>query len=161
MQQNEFKEFGILIGKLSAAFCKTVDKGTVAIYFECLDDLSINQIEGAVKYIIKNRKEDGFPKVAEIRSVTLGSVEYRAVAAWGELVSQTYHIEKTFKDPLVEKIAQVAFGGLSNFYSGNERNDMADRPHFIRIYQLIANLREANADRKKLERGEVRRELSA
>lgn len=151
MDYNDLKRFSILIAVLQEIFIpnKPLSKERIQIYFDFLSDLSITQIEGAVSYIIKNKIIPTFPTIGEIRTATLGSMEHRAVKAWGELLDKTYNINKKFKDSLVLKVARIAFGRLENFYEGNPRNEMADRAHFIRTFQLIANLEEAKKEKKK------------
>lgn len=150
------EEFALLMAKLETAFFETIPKETVALYSDYLNDLSINQIKRAVDYLIDKRERRGFPAIAEIRSATLGSSEYEAVQAWGEILRRTYNIDKTFKDPLIPEVAKVAFGGLESFYAGDTRNEMADRAHFIRTYKLIANLKEAQEGRKMLKQKEAK-----
>jgi len=150
------KEFAFLMAKLETAFFETASKETVALYFEYLNDLSIDQIKRAVDYLIEKRERRGFPAIAEIRSATLGSSEYKAVQAWGELLGETYDLNKTFEDSLIPEVARVAFGGMKNFYTGDMKNEMADRAHFIRTYKLIANLKEAQVGRKRLRHKEVK-----
>ena len=154
MNLEDKKEFAFLMAKLETAFFESVSKVTVALYFDCLSDLSIKQITRAIDYLIDKRERRGFPPIGEIKSATLGSMEYKAIKAWGELLDKTYK-EKVFKDSLIYEVATVAFGSIENFYTGDTRNEMADRAHFIRAYKLIANLKEAQKDRKKLREGKA------
>jgi len=142
------KKFALLMAKLETAFFESIQKETVALYFDYLNDLAIEQINRAVDYLIDKRDKRGFPAIAEIRAATLGSTEYRAVEAWGQLLSGTYDLNKKYTDALIPEVAKVAFGGIKNFYAGDARNEMADRAHFIRAYKLIANLKEAQAGRR-------------
>lgn len=148
MNLDNKKGFAFLMAKLETAFFEPISKETVSLYFEYLYDLSIDQIKRAVDYLIEKREKRGFPAIAEIRSATLGSMEYKAVQAWGELVVGTYDLDKSYKDDLISEVATVAFGSLGDFYTGDTRNEMADRAHFIRTYKLIANLKEAQKDRR-------------
>lgn len=158
MNHNDLKRFSILIAVLQETFIpnKPLSKERIQIYFDFLSDLSITQIEGAVSYIIKNKIIPTFPTIGEIRTATLGSMEHKAVKAWGELLKNTYNINKEFKDSLVPKVAKIAFGRLENFYEGDPRNEMADRAHFIKTYQLIANLEEAQKEKKKALKGAIK-----
>ena len=143
------KEFALLMAKLETAFFESASKETVALYFDYLNDLSINQIKRAIDYLIEKRERRGFPTIAEIRAATLGSVEYKAVQAWGELLDQTYK-DKIFNDSIIPEVAKTAFGSMEEFYKGDKKNEMADRAHFIRTYKLIASLKEAQEGRKRL-----------
>ncbi len=156
MNLEDRKEFALLMAKLETTFFEAVSKETVALYFEYLNDLSISQIKRAVDYLVDKRERRGFPAIAEIRAATLGSSEYDAVQAWGEILGKTYDLGKTFEDPLIPEVAKVAFGGLESFYAGDKRNEMADRAHFIKAYKLIANLKEAQEGRKSLRQREVK-----
>ena len=149
------EQFAFLMAKLETVFFESISKESVILYFEYLNDLSINQVERAVDYLIKTREKRGFPAIAEIRAATLGSMEYKAVQAWGELLSQTY-VNAKFTDTLIPEVAKIAFGSLREFYAGDTKNEMADRAHFIRTYKLIANLKEAQEGRKKLRQGETK-----
>lgn len=150
------EQFAFLMAKLETVFFESISKESVILYFEYLNDLSINQVERAVDYLIKTREKRGFPAIAEIRAATLGSVEYKAVQAWGEVVKKTYG-DKIFNDDLIDKVMAVAFGSIETFYSGDMKNEMADRAHFIRTYKLIANLKEAQEGRKKLQQKEIKK----
>ena len=150
MNHEHREKFAFLMAKLETVFFESISKESVILYFEYLNDLSINQVERAVDYLIKTRERRGFPAIAEIRAATLGSVEYKAVQAWGELIGGTYNLDKKFNDSLIPKVATVAFGSIGDFYAGDTRNEMADRAHFIRTYKLIANLKEAQEGRKML-----------
>ena len=156
MNREDKKEFALLMAKLEIAFFETPSKVTVALYFDCLSDLAIEQIKRAVDYLIERRERKGFPLIGEIKSATLGSIEYRAIEAWGELLNATYDLEKTFKDSLIPEVARVAFGSTKEFYAGDKRNEMADRAHFIRAYKLIANLKEARKERGRLKQKETK-----
>ena len=144
------EQFAFLMAKLETAFFESISKVTVALYFDYLNDLSINQITRAVDYLIKKREKRGFPAIAEIRAATLGSVEYKAVQAWGSLLASTWDLNKTYKDPLIKEVTKVAFGSEKEFFAGDTKNGMADRAHFIRTYKLLANLKEAREGRKML-----------
>ena len=147
----EFKEkFAFLMAKLETVFFESISKESIILYFEYLNDLSINQVERAVDYLIKTREKRGFPAIAEIRSATLGSIEYKAVQAWGLLLASTWQLNKTYKDSLIKEVTRVAFGSVKEFFAGDTKNEMADRAHFIRTYKLIANLKEAQEGRKML-----------
>ena len=156
MNLEDKKEFALLMAKLETAFFETTSKEAVALYFEYLNDLSIDQIKRAADYLIEKREKRGFPAIAEIRSATLGSVEYRAVEAWGQLLSGTYKLNKEYADTLVPEVAKTAFGSIKEFYAADTKNEMADRAHFIRAYKLIANLREAQEGRKRLKQKETK-----
>ncbi len=141
------EKFAFLMAKLETVFFESISKESVILYFEYLNDLSINQIGRAVDHLVKTREKRGFPAIAEIRSATLGSIEYKAVQAWGELLDQTYK-DKIFGDSIIPEVAKTAFGSMEEFYKGDTKNEMADRAHFIRTYKLIANLKEAQRDRR-------------
>lgn len=155
MKVEDKEQFAFLMAKLETAFFESISKETVALYFDYLNDLSIDQIKRAVDYLIEKREKRGFPSIAEIRSATLGSIEYKAIQAWGELLSQAYG-DKIFNDSLIPEVAKVAFGSMEEFYKGDTKNEMADRAHFIRAYKLIANLREAQEGRRRLGKGKTR-----
>lgn len=150
MKNNEKEKFAFLMAKIETAFFEKMAKETVALYFDYLDDLSIDQISRAINFLIENRDRRGLPTIAEIRKATLGSMEIKAVKAWGELLDAThFKKEEDYKDSLISEVAKVAFGSLNNYFNGDNRNDMADRAHFIKTYQLISNLKEAQKDRIK------------
>lgn len=150
------KYFAFLMAQLETAFFESISKEAVALYVDFLNDLSIDQIKRAVDYLIERREKKGFPTIAEIRSATLGSVEYRAVEAWGQLLSGTYKLNKEYTDTLIPKVVKTAFGSIREFYSGDTKNEMADRAHFIRAYKLISNLKEAREGRKRLKQKETK-----
>lgn len=149
MQEDDLKKFAVLMAKFEIAFSEQITKEKMTLYFDYLDDLTIAQIGQAVDYLIERRERRGIPTIAEIRSATLGAIEYKAVQAWGELLNQKFQLEKSFEDRLIPEVTRIAFGSLDAFYSGEERNEMADRAHFLRAYKLIANLKEAQEGKRK------------
>ncbi|GAG37074.1 unnamed protein product [marine sediment metagenome] len=157
MNHEDRKHFAFLMAQLETAFFESVSRETVALYVDYLNDLSINQIQRAVEYLIAKREKRGFPAIAEIRTATLGSTEYKAVKAWGELVVGTYDLDKKYKDDLISEVATVAFGSIGDFYAGDKRNEMADRAHFIRTYKLIVNLKEAREGRRQLRQKDMKK----
>lgn len=159
MTKQDKKTFAFLLAKLETAFFESISKERVALYFDYLNDLSIGQIERAIDFLIERRERRGFPTIAEIRSATLGSMEYRAVEAWGEIMNKKFHFEKQFNDSLIPRVLKVAFGSLGGFYESDERNEMADRAHFLKTYKLIANLDEASRERRGLNQGKIEKRL--
>lgn len=148
-KKKDVMKFASLMGKLEAAFGESIDKPGMTLYFEYLNDMTIEMISGAVDYLIKNRDKRGFPLIAEIRAAVIGSTKQKAVEAWGKVLKKI-GIDKDFDDPIIPYILDKRFGGISSFYSGDSRSDMADRKHFIDCYILEYNLRESHREIKAL-----------
>jgi len=154
MMQTDLKAFALLMAKLETAFSEVATKERIAVYFEQLSDLSIEQVRSAVNFILNTREWKGFPTIGEIKSATLGSMRDKATYAWGELIRQRYHLKSVFEDPLIPEVTRVAFGTIDDFYGAENRNEASDRKHFIETYVLVANLKEVNKEKKRLPEGQ-------
>lgn len=85
MTSNDFEAFARNMLVLSTAFNEPLDeKGVRAdAYFEALSDLSIEQVNSAVRLALRSCKF--FPKPVELRELIGGAPDANADAAWGEI----------------------------------------------------------------------------
>jgi len=118
------------------------------IYFQTLQDLTVEQFEKACIQIIKTRTITGtFPLVAEIREAVKGgeeSVEARIAIAWDMLmyaVERHGHYDSVrFDDPIIHTILKSWGGWLQ--WSGTVTNDELKwaRKDFEKLYRAYATL---------------------
>jgi hypothetical protein len=157
MDKKDEIRFASLMAKLEAVFFNKIDKSAITLYFDFLDEFSIETIEGAIDSIIRNRERRGFPTIGEIRASIVGSVEAKAMAAWAEVISKIGY-EKQFSDSLITKTLQEGFAGVNKFYEGDPRADMADRRHFIEIYKILYLARDVEMEiKKRLEESDIKK----
>lgn len=84
MNNNEVKQFAMLIGLLGETFDRKVSETTIKAYLMALDDLPLEVINRGVQKAMKACKF--FPKPAEIREMSGAmSLEHRADLAWKKL----------------------------------------------------------------------------
>jgi hypothetical protein len=103
------KEFLSIMYAIAENFNATVSKEGVKIRFEALRGYSIEDVRRSCTEVVKSRKYNGMPNVAEIiEKINGGSSEDRAEAAAYEIISQ---IRKTgsykrpeFNDPVIKRI---------------------------------------------------------
>lgn len=126
---------------LSGAYPKS-DMGddTIKVYSLCLQDLPFNAVKGAVLSHIATNK--WFPTVAEIRAAAValmpGGRLPTALEAWGEVKqafsSVGYYGQPKFSHEAISKAVE-AMGWQTLCKS---ENDMADRAHFMKLYDVYA-----------------------
>jgi len=145
------KKFAILMALLGTAFGeKGIAPERIDVYWEHLRDIPIDEVNRAVKTIIKTRRYSSIPTIAEIRDAALGTddaIETAALEAWGRAsraVSRGLYLRD---DCAINEAVRVAFGGWEKFGETDIDNEMADRAHFIRVFKGLA--------RARRERGEL------
>jgi len=148
MKREDDLKFGILMASLGNAFNRKIEKDQITIYFNFLDDLSIQQLERAIEWTIKTNTR--FPSISEIRSATLESVDLKAFMAWSEVLKLggKYSSMPKFRDPIIPAVINHCFGGWENFNWYQQPNDYVlgqDRRHFITAYKLFHNQKERKA----------------
>jgi len=139
MQESEVEQFGAIITALSSVFRVDLTSETVDGYFEGLKDLTLSQVECAATSIIKTRTNHFFPTVGEMRAQIIGTLEERAQLSWGDCLDKIGLLDKTFDDPLTEKVLRIAFGSIAGFYARGFASEMSDRKHFLETYKSLAN----------------------
>lgn len=162
MNKKDEEKFAIFMAMLATAFEPNgVSKNKINLYFEYLKDIDINLIEMSVHQIIRTRKYQSYPTVAEIREKALGSdddIETAAVIAWSEAVRSSGRITRTVS-PETDEAVKMAFGSWSRFGETDTNNESADRAHFLRCFKSIARKKrdgfqlQAGPTVKMIERG--------
>lgn len=146
MNQNDRKKFALLMAKLETAFPgEIITREKTALYFDYLDDLAIGQISRAVDFIIQTRTDPRFPLIGQIREATLGSVDNKAMEAWSTMKNLT---SWTKLDPFLKRVIETAFGSVENYLNGMQQDDTYDRPHFLRAFKLLYNLKEVQKEKQ-------------
>lgn len=149
MNNLDKQRFAGFMAALADNFNATVTKRKIQLYFDFLDDLTIEQVGRAVREIIATDRF--FPTIGDIRRKTLQSVEVKAMEAWSEVVNAggKYSTMPNFADITIKTVIDKAFGGWDKFRWYLTPSDYVlakDRQYFIEAYKLYYNL----AERKKL-----------
>jgi len=138
----EISEARPIIKTLTRAYPdKQIPPATIEVYVRCLADLPREVVEGAVLSHISSNK--WFPTIAELRTAALdfipGGRMPTALEAWAEVMRAFsevgYYRQPTFSHPAIEQ-AVTAMGWRDLCMS---ENGMADRAHFIRLYETYCN----------------------
>jgi uncharacterized protein YdcH (DUF465 family) len=139
MNNNDKNKFMDLIGGIGLIFDKNINEIILKLYFEGLQDFTIEQIENAIKQILKTNKF--FPKIAEIRNILEGDLNIKD----GESDLALILLEKSFKisgdyidcifeNPHINKTIKF----ISNWHDLlNEEDWKFKRNEFKSIYQSL------------------------
>jgi len=142
MTNKDYERFAIMMATLETCFDKVVSKEKIKLYYNFLDDLSIQQMDRAITWLLNTHKY--FPTISDIRTATLESVESLAFKAWATVYKvggKLSHMPDT-GDPVTEMVIDKAFGGWENFCWYKELDEFTksqDRRHFIQAYKLFHN----------------------
>lgn len=143
------REFAYIVMALKAAYkhFSDMDKSQVQIWYEMLQDIDYKLAETAVKkYILTNKFP---PTIADIRETVSTTVnkETSAIDAWGEVLKSIqkygyYNMEQALESlsPKTKTVAQkMGYRELCL-----SENQMADRAHFIKMYDSFVNREKKN-----------------
>lgn len=137
--------FAVEMAKLGTAFSGGVQKATIALYWEYLNDLPIEAIRSATERIIKTRKYSSMPTVAEIRDAALGiddsELLLEAERAWNRAVSLAGEMAYPYRgrvemDNALERVVKQAFGGWRGL-NESTNPEYRDRARFIDAFKAI------------------------
>jgi hypothetical protein len=139
------RKFAVYMALLGTAFGeKGIGSHRIEVYWEYLKDLRIEDIGQAVDFLLKNRKYPSIPTIAEIREAVLGrdeEFEDAALNAWSAVCVATERGQYLISDQVANEAVKTAFGSWEKFGAMSPETEMADRPHFIRVYKSIARSR--------------------
>lgn len=134
-----------IMGVLHAAFpLYAMQKQTIQIYCDALQDLELEYLEEAARIHIATEKF--FPTIAELRAASVRIREYAAnvplaAEAWGEVVEKMRTIGSTvdfgggqpkFSNPLIDRVVRYLDWNLLCLTD----NITADRARFIQAYEV-------------------------
>lgn len=131
------------IGVLIAGYPNTqVADDTISLYVRMLGDIPLDLLDATVEQCLAESKF--FPSVAELRekafalSSTAGSL-MAGWEAWGEVVKQIHAVgfygQPSFKCPILAKAVEII--GWRELCTSE--NTVADRAHFVKIYDQLVN----------------------
>lgn len=154
-RERDIKAFIALMAVLGSVFDKEpMSEQKVSIYFECLMDLSIDEIKRAVNHIVRNREYTSIPAIAEIRKAALGTdgdnIEMKALAAWNEANRCLIMGEKPSAE--TAETLRLAFGGMAGFGMTEPDNEWV-RKRFVECYKSAMRLGVSGEDAPKLGEG--------
>lgn len=155
MDQADLKRFGVLLSVLQETFSsdKPFSKERTKIYFEILKDIPIENMELAVKELMKRKRYPVFPLPSEIRKAAgfdeEEDIELKALEAFRGACdfAYTYGQEKAmtgkreqYEDPIVEETIRLCFGGWEYFQDTDPKNETWDKKNFVDIYTKLFQL---------------------
>jgi hypothetical protein len=150
MRPDDKQRFGIAMGIMGEAFQKKPSESMTEIYWKILQDMTIEDFEGASLSIINTRKITGtFPLVAEIREAAQTStepLEIRIAIGWDKLKYALHrhgHYDSVqFDDPIIHRIVD-SWGGWMEL-DWETKEDKWKRKEFVELYRAYsqANLPE-------------------
>jgi len=148
--------FAQLMRRLERAFPTVkLTKEVVDLYWDFLNDVNEDALIQAVSFMIATRKDPRFPTVGELRAAVFGSLELKAIEAWGQAKDPKFTRHRMEEegpenedDQLVRKVIRTAWGREQHFGRA-EVNEAADRRAFIDTYKLVA-VRERKAPEQRL-----------
>ena len=146
MDNSDKKEFARTIQLAAIAYDKEIDKSLLAVYFEFLEDYSIEQIKLAMKSHCKGTGQESkfFPKVADIAAQINGtqkeseqSEKFQAEAAWLSIPKAIagcgVYRTPSFKDPITT--ACVSVMGWKQLCGMTEKDTVWKQKEFVEHYQ--------------------------
>ena len=143
MNDSEKIPFAAIMDKLVGYFEKPISKELMAIYFDAMRDLTVEQFHGAAFQAIQELKR--FPKVSELRQFVPKSPtddpEFQAVEAWQLAVTHGITSRKllNFEDRLINACIR-RLGGLDHFARlGTNEMERYVRPKFIAEYLRLSS----------------------
>jgi len=171
MDQADLKRFGVLLSILQETFSpdKPFSKQRTKIYFEILKDIPIENMELAVKELMKRKRYPVFPLPSEIRKAAgfdeEEDIELKALEAFQDACgfAYSYGQERAMtgkgeqhEDPIVEETIRLCFGGWEYFQDTDPKNETWDKKNFIEIYKKLFQVKQRD---KLLSQAEVMKQL--
>ena len=124
--------------QLATAFNTEVNRAKVQVYWENLQDLSDEDFNRAVKYLLRNNQF--FPTIAEIRKAVEGDIEAEGIDAWQEVEEQFrvtgYYRAPRFSHPLIYEVVQ-GLGGWKYICSLPINENQYLRANFLKTYRVL------------------------
>lgn len=137
MEKSDDQKFAGLMAMLATAFGQENTELRIEVYFDALQDFTIEEVEGVVYLAIKTLKF--FPKVAELRELVEGAPEDRALLAWQMAVdTRNYYGGADFvDDPIIPYCLQEIFGGYMEFCEKTLDELKWEEKRFLNLYRLV------------------------
>ncbi|KKN74815.1 hypothetical protein LCGC14_0387080 [marine sediment metagenome] len=136
---------GQIIKQLFAAYPNSqVTEQTVVVYLKLLQDIPLDELQTIIDQCIAQLKF--LPTVAELRNMhhtlTTSLAQPSAAEAWGAVQKQLSSVGNwgvpQFEDSLVGQVVEMI--GWQDLCASE--NTMADRAHFLRMYQQVEQRRQ-------------------
>lgn len=106
--------FSELLLALSETFKEPISETRAGLYFDALSDLSIEQLEQAVRLALRRSKF--FPRPAELLDLVTGSPEEQADEAWAAVLDAVRRVG-AYKTPALEESAMETVRRLFGTWS--------------------------------------------
>lgn len=140
MKTEDKKEFQVLLATLAEVFTPTrpMSAPLMRIYWETLQDLSIDQVRQAVTTAISQDRQF-LPKPGELRALILGD---RAEMAWDALCAAVTHVSAygspRWQDPVIAHVVRNLGGWEAICAKGGDEFDVWLRKRFIEEYNRVS-----------------------
>jgi hypothetical protein len=151
MTDRDIEKFAVVMAALSECFDKEISEKKLEVYFAALQELTIEQVAAAAKWLMRYRTITGtFPLIAEFYQALeqvegQGGVEDRAELAWRKLVwaikNHGYYASVCFDDPVIHAVVDAMGGWLK--ISGDDpdwwESELKWRQKdFVALYRALA-----------------------
>lgn len=151
MNPDDFDKFGVFMSILQETFSpdKPISRERTKVYFDVLADIPIENIELAVKELMKVKKYPIFPLPKEIREaagfVDEDNLDLKALVAFREACSFAYtygqkEARPEHDNPIIEETIRLCFGGWEYFQDTDPKNETWDRKNFVEVYKNLAQV---------------------
>lgn len=141
MQKKDKKQFDVILLGLAEFYEKTLSDMSLSIYFEALDDMSLEQVKQAAGLLARTSKF--FPKPCEFRDTVLPDLEAQAALAYDKVNNATKSIgaykSVVFDDPVIHVVLQ-SLGGWVEVCGrpADTEKEKWWRKEFERLYRLYS-----------------------
>jgi hypothetical protein len=144
MQQQDDLRFAEIMGMLAEIYDdgKPVSILKAKVFYECLKEFRIDEIEDAVKRLIYNRTTASFPKPAEIIQEIRGTTSNRATMAWIEVLESIKHVghyqSVRFQDQVIHGAISIMGGWVRLASEMTTDDEKWKQKEFERLYEILS-----------------------
>lgn len=142
MEQRDKVRFVKCMAALAESFSQDYSTKKIDIYYQALEDLTIEDIERGTWNVIRTRGTSTFPKVAEIREAINGKREDRSMLALAKVERALREVAAyssiVFDDPVIHKVIE----SFNNSWIGIADMTIQEwtwaRKDFLRLYEALS-----------------------
>lgn len=135
------EEFLPVINGLAEIYGESLSECKLDIYYDCLKDLSADQLKYASITLLKTRTYQSMPKPSEILEYIGGKLQDRSTIAWeialGAIKRYGFYNSVSFEDKIINGVIE-GLGGWEQFSSMLIEEEPFRRKEFITHYEAYA-----------------------
>lgn len=135
---DSFSEIMLALAKMFPREAATEDPATVELYWKVLEEYSIDDVNEAAIWMLRNRESRTFPAAAELRKYIHRKSRPDALAVWTEieLALRSGGKGRLELDPVARKVV-ASMGGLNQIGSNQERQMPWVKKDFVDRYEAL------------------------